>query len=287
MNKWRDFMNKVLITTDSTCDLSDSILDAYHIKIIPLYVNFNDESYVDRVDITTEQLYELVDTKGILPKTSAPSTGQFIKFFKPYIDEGYDIVYIGISLKLSSTLQSAQIAASEFDKGRIHIVDSMNLSSGVGLMALKAAQFAQMGLEAKEIVNKVIALVPKVETAFVIDTMEYLYKGGRCSGIANLVGTLLKIKPIIHVVDGGMIVGAKPRGRTKAYELLINKINNDKDKLDLDFVMVTHSLNFEAAKFIKEGLNHLNITNLFETTAGCVISSHCGKGTIGILYITK
>lgn len=281
-------MNKVIIMSDSTCDLSQAIIDEHNIKLIPLYVSFKEETYEDRVNITTEKLYELVDEKGILPKTSAPSTGVFHEFFKPYIDKGYDIVYIGISSKLSSTIQSAIIAAREFEEGRIQIVDSMNLSTGIGLLVLKAVKFAATGDSALTIAEKVNKIIPKIETAFVIDTMEYLYKGGRCSGIANFVGTMLKIKPIIHVVDGGMIVGAKPRGRKKAYELLLDKIYADKDKLDPDFVMVTHSLNYEAAKYLKDEINKkLNLTNLYETTAGCVISSHCGRGTIGILYITK
>lgn len=281
-------MNKVIIMSDSTCDLSQAIIDEHNIKLIPLYVSFNEETYEDRVNITTKKLYELVDEKGILPKTSAPSTGVFHEFFKPYIDKGYDIVYIGISSKLSSTIQSAIIAAREFEEGRIQIVDSMNLSTGIGLLVLKAVKFAATGDSALTIAEKVNKIIPKIETAFVIDTMEYLYKGGRCSGIANFVGTMLKIKPIIHVVDGGMIVGAKPRGRKKAYELLLDKIYADKNKLDPDFVMVTHSLNYEAAKYLKDEINKkLNITNLYETTAGCVISSHCGRGTIGILYITK
>ncbi len=281
-------MNKIIITTDSTCDLSDQILHDYDIRVIPLYVSFNDKTYEDRVNITTDKLYNLVTEKGILPKTAAPSSKTFIDFFEPYIEEGYDIVHVSISSKLSSTIQSANLAASEFPKDRIHIIDSMNLSSGVGLIVLKACRLKEEGLSAKEIAEKVRKIVPKVETAFVIDTMEYLYKGGRCSGIANFVGTMLKIKPIIHVVDGGMLVGAKPRGRKKAYQLLLEKINADKDKLDSEFVMVTHSLNFEAAKYLKEELStNLDIKNLYETTAGCVISSHCGKGTIGILYITK
>ncbi len=281
-------MNKVLITTDSTCDLSDEILNKYNIKFIPLYVTFNEETYNDRLDITTERLYEMVEEKGILPKTATPSSGVFVEFFKPFLEEGYDIVHVSISSKLSSAIQSAMLAAVELSEERIQIVDSQNLSSGVGLIALKAAKLVKLGLSAKEIAESVKKIVPKVETAFVIDTMEYLHKGGRCSGIASFVGTVLKIKPIIHVVDGGMIVGAKPRGRNKAYELLLNKIYHDKDRLDPEFVMVTHSLNYEAAQYLKDELSkNLNIENLYETTAGCVISSHCGKGTIGILYITK
>lgn len=281
-------MSKVIITTDSTCDLSDEIINQFNIKVLPFIVTVKDKTFLDRIDITTEQLYELVEQTKVLPKTAAPSSQVFYEFFKQYVDEGYDVVHVSISFKLSSAIQNALLAAKEFPEGRVYIVDSLNLSTGVGLVALKASRFVEMGLSAKEVAEKAQAIAPKVETAFVIDTMEYLHKGGRCTGIQNFVGTLLKIKPIIHVVDGGMIVGSKPRGKTKAYEILLNKIFNDKERLDPEFVMVTHSLNFEAAEYIKEKLkSNLNIKNLYETTAGCVISSHCGKGTIGILYITK
>lgn len=281
-------MNRVIVTTDSTCDLSDDILQKFNIKVLPFIVSFKEETFLDRIDITTEKLYEMVKKTGSLPKTAATSPNVYYDFFKPYIDDGYDIVHVSISSKLSCAFQNVSIAIKDLPENRVYLVDSLNLSSGVGLVAMKAAKFIQMGLSAKEVAEKAQAIAHKVETAFVIDTMEYLYKGGRCSGIANFVGTILKIKPIIHVVDGAMIVGSKPRGRNKAYEILLEKIYNDKERLDPEFVMVTHSLNFEAAEYIKTELaKNLEIENLYETTAGCVISSHCGKGTIGILYITK
>lgn len=281
-------MKKVVILSDSTCDLTQDILEAYEIKTIPLYVNFGDNMYKDGVDLKTEDLYRLVAEKNQLPKTAAPSVGDFHDFFKPIIDEGYDIVYIGISSKLSSTLQSAKIAASEWDEGRIHIIDSYNLSSGIGLLVLKAATLAKEGLAAAEIEKIINQTVPKIKTAFMIDTLDYLHKGGRCSSMANIVSTVLKIKPIIHVVNGEMIVGQKPRGKHKAYDLMIKQIVDDQHILDTDFVMVTHSQNDEGADYIKQALqNQLTIKQIYETNAGCVISSHCGKGTIGILYITK
>lgn len=281
-------MNKVIITTDSTCDLSDELLEKYSIKVIPLYVMFGEESYLDRVNITTEKLYELVEEKGILPKTATQPSEAYYEFFKQFIDEGYSVVHVSISTKLSGSYQQSYLASQRFEEGQVHVVDSMSLSSGVGLVAMKASQFAKMGLSAEEVAEKAREIAPRVQTAFVIDTMEYLYKGGRCSGIANFIGTLLKIKPIIHMKDGAMEVGEKPLGRKKAYELLLNKIYRDKDNLDPEFVMVTHSLNFETAEYLKAELRkNLEIENLYETVAGCTISSHCGKGTIGILYITK
>lgn len=280
-------MNDIVIMSDSTCDLSDELIAKHQIPIIPLYVSFGDDIYRDSVDITTRELYQKVDERNMLPKTSAPSIGDFIEFFKPHIEAGKNIVYIGISSKLSVTHQNARLAAQEFPEGRIFIVDSMNLSTGIGLLVLKACSFREQGLAAKDIAEKVSEIVPRVKTAFVIDTFEYLHKGGRCSSLTSFVGTMLKIKPIIHVVDGGMIVGQKPRGIKKGYRLMLNQIIGDKDILDPEFVMVTHSEAPDAAKYLVEELaNNLSIENIYTTEAGCVISSHCGRGTIGILYIT-
>lgn len=281
-------MNDVIIMSDSTCDLSKELIEKHQIPIIPLYVNFGDDLYRDGVDITTRELYQKVDERGMLPKTSAPSIGDFIEIFKPYIEDGKDIVYIGISSKLSATQQNARLAAQEFPEGRIHVVDSLNLSTGIGLLVLKACTYRDKGHSAKEIAEYIEGIVPRVKTAFVIDTFDYLHKGGRCSSLTSFVGTMLKIKPIIHVIDGGMIVGQKPRGIKKAYRIMLSQIFNDKNILDSEFVMVTHSEAPDAAKYLAEEINnHLSVDNLYTTEAGCVISSHCGPGTIGILYITK
>jgi DegV family protein with EDD domain len=281
-------MNNIVLMSDSTCDLSDELIQKYQIKIIPLYVSFSDGTYKDRVELTTEGLYQKVSELGSLPKTSAPSMGDFYEFFKPLIDAGKDIVYIGLSSKLSATLQSARLAAQEFPEGRIQIVDSLNLSTGIGLLVLKAAKFRDEGLSAEQIASQVTQIVPKIKTAFVINTFDYLHKGGRCSALTSIVGTMLKIKPIIHVVDGGMIVGQKPRGIKKAYQLMLDQINSDANQLDNDFVMVTHSLAKDAADYLKDQLNEqLEIKEILQTEAGCVISSHCGRETIGILYIVK
>ncbi|ERJ10979.1 DegV family protein [Haloplasma contractile] len=281
-------MNKVQIFSDSTCDLSKEVIAQYNIKIIPLYVSFGEDTYQDGIDINTKQLYKQVERSGCLPKTAAPSPGVISEYFKPYIEQEMDLVYIGISSKLSSTIQNALIAAKEFEEGRVHVVDSLNLSTGIGLLVLKAAKFASNGVSAINIANNIRNLVPNVKTAFVIDTLDYLHKGGRCSGVQHFVTSMLKIKPIIHVIDGQMSVGAKPRGKKKALSLLLNMIKNDENYLDPDFVMVTHSEAPEAAIILKDALSmNKGIDTVLETEAGCVISSHCGKGTIGILYITK
>jgi len=169
-------------------------------------------------------------------------------------------------------------------------VDSLNLSSGTGLLVLKAATLAQKGLSAKEIKQEIENLVPKVRSQFVIDTLEYLYKGGRLNALSNFFGSMLKIKPIIKVRDGLMAVGKKGRGTMKkGIDLMLAEVFAEKENIDPEFMMITHSLAEEQALYIRERIKqeNLEVENLHETQAGCVISSHCGKGTIGVLYILK
>lgn len=282
-------MKKIKIISDSTCDLSEELLEKYEIDIVPLYVNFNEESYRDLVDLNTEKMYRLVEKYNMLPKTSAASPGDFYKIFKRYLDLNYQVIYIGIGSKFSGTLTSAYTAKKMLDSEDIFLIDSLNLSSGIGLLLLKAAKYKEEGLSAEEIKEKVDELVPKVRSQFVIDTLDYLYKGGRLSALSALMGGVLRIKPIIKVRDGIMKVGKKARGNIrKGIDLLINEFIQLKDNIDEEFVMITHSLAYDSYLYIKDNLKEVSsIKNLYETDAGCVISSHCGKGTIGILYIMK
>ncbi|MBM7453295.1 DegV family protein with EDD domain [Acholeplasma morum] len=281
-------MNKVIIMADSTCDLTQELLSSRQIELIPLYVNFGEQSYRDGVDIQTEELYQKVEELGYLPKTSAISPGDFIVRFEPYIEQGYDIVMLTIGSKLSGTYQAALVAQSNFDEGRVQIIDTQNLSSGGGLLALKACDFRDKGLSASEIKAEVDKLVPRVRSQFAIQTMEYLYKGGRCSALSMFLGSVLSIKPIIQVNNGKLDVYKKSVGKmTRALDQMLEDYYELFDKVDKDYVMITHSLADKSAAYMKEHIqNHGKLPKaLLETTAGCVISTHCGKGTIGILYI--
>ncbi|MBR6071525.1 MAG: DegV family protein [Acholeplasmatales bacterium] len=285
-------MNKVKIITDSTSDLGVELAKKYDIEVIPLYVNFGEESYKDGVNITTEELYKLVEQKGELPKTSAIDIVTISETFKKWLDLGYDIVFSGISKQMSRTYENALMAVDELEaKDRIFVVDSMNLSTGIGLTILKACDLRDQGLSAKEIAEKMEEITKMVKAQFGIETMDYLYKGGRCSGVAKVFGTLLKIKPIIFVRDGKMTVGMKPLGKMKvALDKMINMFLEDykNGKVDKDKVFITHSIAFESEKYIRERLEaEVKDMEIISTVAGCVISSHCGRGTIGILYITK
>lgn len=282
-------MSKIKIFSDSTCDLSEELIKKHDIGIVPLYVSFGDETLKDGVEITTETLYKKVDETKSIPKTSAPPPSDFYNLFKPYIDSGYEILYIGISSHLSSTLQNAKIATTEFENGNIEIIDSLNLSTGIGLLVLKAVDLRDKELTLKDISKNLSETISKVKTNFIIDTLNYLHKGGRCSALQSIVSSVLKIRPIIMVEEGKMIVGKKVRGkRIKALNSIIESCINDKANLDKSRIMITHSLSDEDALYLKDELSkNINVENILITKAGCVISSHCGPNTIGILYINN
>lgn len=286
-------MNKVLICTDSTCDLSNDIINQHNIKIIPLHITFGEKSYDDRIDINLAELYERVENTGEMPKTAACSPNEFVKFLKPYINDGYDIFYTGIGSGLSTTYQSICIAMKEFPEGRIFASDSQNLSTGIGLLLLKACKYRDRGLSAKEIKERIDSLVPHVKVQFVIKTLDFLHKGGRCSSLTKIFGTMLRIRPMIVVRDGKLKVGKKVVGlMKKAVAVMTNTFIKDLPNIDLDNVFITNTTASDAsyeeinASFEKYGVAN-KVKNIYHTTAGCVIGSHCGPGTIGILYIMK
>jgi DegV family protein with EDD domain len=279
----------VKIITDSTNDLSKELIDKLGIVVVPLAVNFSDEAYLDGVNITVEDLYKKVSEKNELPKTSAISVAALIELFEKYVNEGHEIIYMGISKQMSSSYNNACLAAQEVAGDKIFVVDSMNLSTGIGLLLLKACKYRDNGDDAKTISEKLNRDNKLVLSQFAIEKTDYLHKGGRCSSVAKLFGTLLKIKPIIAVRDGKMHVQKKPIGKMqRALDEMIKQILADKDKLDTEHIFITHSLAFDYCDYIYQKLKpELPGVDIITTVAGCVISSHCGKGTIGILYMVK
>ncbi|MCM3702470.1 DegV family protein [Paenibacillus macerans] len=282
-------MANVKIFADSTSDLPVEWIPRYDIGIIPLYVVFGGETFKDGVDITPVGIYRRVEAAGSLPKTTAPSPKDFMDAFGPYIERGQDIVYISLSSKLSSTYQNALIAAAEFPEGRIHVVDSQTLCSGIGLLVMKAVKAAAEGRAAGEIAELVSAIRPQVETQFVIDTLEYLYKGGRCSGMQNFIGSLLQIRPVLKLVDGNIIPAYKVRGRKeKAVQQMLDNALADRDNMDNDLIIVAHTLaEQEALRLAAILREQTGAREVAVSEAGCVISSHCGPGTVAIMYTKK
>ncbi|GIO38632.1 DegV family protein [Paenibacillus antibioticophila] len=282
-------MSKVKIFADSTSDLPAGWASEHHIGIIPLYVVFDDHTYRDGLDINPEQLYSKVDAIGSLPKTTAPSPKDFMDAFAPYIERGEEVVYLSISSHLSSTYQNALLAAGEFPEGRVHVVDSLNLCSGIGLLVMKAVGAAQQGKSGKEIAALLEDCRSRVETEFVIDTLEYLYKGGRCSGMQNFIGSLLQIRPVLKLVDGTIIPAYKVRGKQeKAIQQMLDNALAQKDRMDDDLIIVAHTMAEEAAQKLAAILREqTGVREVALAEAGCVISSHCGPHTVAIMYMRK
>lgn len=282
--------NKVIIATDSTCDLGKELIEKYDIKVLPLHVNFGTKSYQDTVDITAGQMFEKIKETGDLPTTSAASPGEMMQFFKQFLDQGYDIVYTGISSQMSVTFNIANLAKKELGADNIYLVDSGNLSTGIGLLLLKAAYFRDQGFSASEIAKKVEDIVPRVKVQFVIDTLDNLYKGGRCNSVSYVFSKVLRVKPMIVVREKTMQVGAKFVGSiTKAQRGMTNLFLKDFENIDKQFVFITHSFAPEGVTYIKSLIKDVSsqIENLYVSEAGCVIGCHCGENCIGILYIMK
>ncbi|WNR42200.1 DegV family protein [Paenibacillus roseipurpureus] len=282
-------MSRVRIFTDSTCDLHAELLQRFQIEVVPLYVIFEEQTYKDGVTVNAMQLFDLVEQQDKLPKTAAPSPLDFEHAFGPVIAEGDDIVYIGLSSELSSTFQNAVIAAGSFPDDRITVIDSRTLSTGIGILVLKAAQAALEGRSREEIQALIEPMTAKMEVSFIIDTLEYLHKGGRCSSVQAFIGSLLKIRPIVKVINGTMTLTHKVRGkREKALQQLLDQALAMKEELDTDFMFITHAQALDEALYVKEQFElHTQVKNVYITETGCVISSHCGPQTLGIVFAKK
>lgn len=277
---------KIIITSDSTTDLSPELIERYGIKTLPMGITLGDKTYRDGVDITPDDIYAHQEKYGELPKTAATNIGECVGFFKPLVDGGYSIVHFTISAEMSSTYNNACLAADEFDN--VYVVDTRNLSTGGGLLLLAACDMVKEGKSAQEIAFECRDLASRVDASFVIDSLEYLYKGGRCSALSVLGANLLKLKPCIEVKDGTMGVGKKYRGK---YAEVLKQYAEDRlqDRADLvpTRVFVTHAgCQPEVVDSIVELVKSKGIfEEVFVTRAGCAVSSHCGANTLGVLFI--
>lgn len=279
---------QIVISSDSTCDLSQELIDRYQIKIIPMGVSLGDDLYRDGFDITPDDIYAHHAKTGQLPKTSAINIAESAECFAELTKDGSAVIHFTISSSLSATYNNARVAAEDFED--VHVVDSKNLSTGNGLLVIAAAEMAKQGLEAKEIAQKVTELADCVDASFVVDNLEYLAKGGRCSAVAAFGANLLQLKPCINVKNGAMGVGKKYRGKFE--KVLIGYVAErlaDKDNIDLDRVFVTHAgCDPQVVESVVTAVkNTLPFKEVFVTRAGCTISSHCGANTLGVLFVRK
>lgn len=279
---------KIKITTDSTCDLGEYI-EKRNFAVMPLNVILGDKTYYDGVDITPADIFAYVAKTNVLPKTAAPSIGDYEEFFRPFVEEGYDVLHFDISEKSSSAHVYAREAAKSFG-GKVTVIDSMALSSGQGLMVMKAADLAEEGLSAGEIASRVKALAPKINTSFIPDRLDYLYKGGRCSRMSMYGANLLKIHPLIAMSGGQLIVKKKYKGNMdKCIKNYIADLREEYPAYDKTRCFVTHSsADKELVEFaINEVKKAFSFDEVIETVAGSVITGHCGRNTLGVLFIAE
>ena len=283
-------MGNIKLIADSTCDLSQELIEKYDISIIPLCIIMDDKSYYDGMEATPEQIFEWSEENNTTPKTAAASFDMATEVLKPYMDEGYDIIFIGISQEMSTTCNVIRLVAEECEYENIHIVDSRNLSTGIGLQILKAASLIEEGKSAQEIVQILEETVGKVKSSFIVDTLKYLARGGRCNAVTALLAGTLKLHPKIVVKDGAMGVDKKYRGNIDvALKKYVEDLREELLDADPNAVFITHSgCNEKTVNLIRTYLEELGyFDNIYETRAGGVISSHCGPGTLGVLYCEK
>lgn len=278
---------KIRICSDSTCDLSAELVEKYNIGILPLYVEMDGKTYLDGVNIQPQDIYDYVGSGKGVCHTAAVNVEDYTNYFKENL-EGYDaLIYFNISSEMSSCHQNARLAAQEFEN--VHVIDSRNLSTGFGLLVLEAADRAAAGMDAAQIAEEVSALTDKAEASFVLDTLFYLQKGGRCSALVAMGANLLKLKPCIEVKDGVMGVGKKYRGKTEVcFEQYVKERLEGREDIRKHRVFVTHSGSKpEVVEHIKELVAGYGFEEILVTTAGCSVSNHCGPNTLGVLFLRK
>lgn len=279
---------KILISCDSTADLSFELAEAFQIKILPQPILVDERICHDMVDITPLEIFEHVKNTGRMAKTSAPNIMDYVEYFRPLAEEGYEVIHFNISSQMSVTHANCRNAAAEFEG--IYAIDSKNLSTGIALQAIYAARLRDEGLAAPEIVRAVEEYRERLDVSFILDTLEYMHKGGRCSSVAALGANLLKLKPCIEVRSGAMGVGKKYRG--KQIDVLMEYVDArlaDADDIDPEMIFVTHSHTPpEIVEQVRQRVqSRIPFKNIFETRAGCTVSVHCGPNTLGILFARK
>ncbi|MGI5895538.1 MAG: DegV family protein [Oscillospiraceae bacterium] len=281
-------MPAIRVSADSTCDLSPEQLARYDIGMIPLYVSLGEQSMRDGVDMTAQDIYDYVDKTGKLPKTAAPSVADYLDFFRErQTSPETALIHFTISSDFSSSYQNACIAAQEFEN--VSVIDSRNLSTGHGLAVIEAAVLAEQGASVEQILAHEEKIIPRIRASFVVDRIDYLYKGGRCSGVAALGANLLKLKPCIEVVDGKMGVGKKYRGNVdKIFPVYAaDRLAGKKMKKDLVFITHTGCSKETVAQVRKKVEELYKFDQIVETVAGSTITSHCGPKTLGVLFIEE
>lgn len=281
---------KIILSADSTCDLDQELKERYHVHYFPLHIILNEKEYKDNVDITPEEIYQEYYDHKVLPKTAAVNVQEYIDHFRPWVEDGYEVIHINLGHALSSVYQNCCLAAEEL--GHIHVVDSCNLSTGTGLLVVAAGKMIEQGMDAASIAEALRKRAAKCHASFILDTLTFMHAGGRCSSVAALGANILKLKPCIQVDnrDGSMGVGKKYRGTLD--KVLVKYVKDELNKhadINTDLMFITHSgIPQEYIDLVRKTVDKtMEFKEIHVTKASCTISCHCGPNTLGILFETK
>ncbi|MCI8554380.1 MAG: DegV family protein [Clostridiales bacterium] len=282
--------SRIILSADSTCDLGDELRARYDVQYYPFHVILDGRQYGDGVDLTPDRIYEVYRERKILPKTAAINAAEYTEYFSQWTSQGYEVIHLTLGSGLSAAYQNCRMAAESMTG--VYAIDSRNLSTGSGLAVIEAAERIAAGMPAAQIAQEVQELTARCHASFVIDTLEFLHKGGRCSALARLGANLLQLKPCIEVnnADGTMSVGKKYRGSLdKALEQYVRDKLTGRGDLKNDRVFITHSgISEERIAMVRRLVEELaDFREIFVTRAGCTISAHCGPGTLGVLFMTR
>lgn len=282
--------SRVILSADSTCDLNPELKTRYEVDFYPFHIILDARDYRDNVDITTDEIYATYHKKRILPKTAAIGVGEYLAYFKPFIDAGYEVVHLNLGGALSSAYENCKIAAAELDG--VYPVDSQTLSTAIGLQIIEARKLIEQGLSASEVAAEIESARSRCHASFILDTLEFMQAGGRCSAVSALMASLINIKPCIEVdnADGSMSVGKKYRGRLDHV-----LVNYTKEKLTqypdirTDHLFITHSgVDKRIIGLVHETIREtLPVKEIHVTRASCTIGAHCGPNTLGVLFMTE
>ncbi len=278
-------MQKIVFATDSSCDIPKHFLTDNAVSVLPYHISFGDEDFIDGVTITRDVLYQKEKETGMMPKTAAIAPAVFEDFFRELLEKGDAVVYFSIGSRFSSACQNACIAAAEFEN--VFVVDTNSLSSGEALVLLHAISLRESGMEAAAIQEECAAFSARCDVSFVLDRLDYMHKGGRCSGVTALGANLLGIKPCIAITDGMLGMEKKYRGK---FKMIVSKYIEERlseiPPASSYVILANSGVDAEILDAAREALQNANLfETIYETDAGCVISSHCGPGTIGIIYV--
>ncbi|MBR4027174.1 MAG: DegV family protein [Lachnospiraceae bacterium] len=284
-------MKNITILTDSTCDLSPELIEKYEIMVFPLHIHLGEKEYSDGVDICPEDIYAWAEEHNTTPKTSALSLFEAKEYLKKALEQSKEVICFCISQQMSSCYDVMCMAVNELEvTDRVFVIDTMNLSTGNGLQILETANLIKKEMSAKQIVEYIQNIQPQIRASFVVDTLTYLHRGGRCSGVAAFAGNALKLHPYIFVTDGKMQAGKKYRGKMeKVIKTYVDDLKPALQNAKKEYIFITHSgCEDSIIQMVKKELEELKyFDEIFITRAGSVITSHCGPGTLGVLFIEQ